>query len=74
MTKIGLGLLLGGNVIFVTENLSAEAVSELKTVVDSAGLGGRVLFWPAGVGPAGGCAGMRVATRLASMAAPGRIR
>lgn len=53
MTKIGLELLLGANVIFVTENLSAEAVSELKTAVDSAGLGSRVLFWPAGVIAAG---------------------
>jgi hypothetical protein len=46
MVKIGAELLTGENVILITENLSPEAVAELKAATELASLGDRVLFWP----------------------------
>jgi hypothetical protein len=46
IVKIGVDLLDGKNVIVITENLSAEAISELNSAIDSAGWGNRVLLWP----------------------------
>jgi hypothetical protein len=44
--KISVHLLGDGNVILITENLSAEVTKELKATLDSARLGDRVLIWP----------------------------
>ena len=46
MTRINRELQLGENIIVSTENLSAEATTELHGAVEDAGIGDRVLFWP----------------------------
>ncbi|MGH3601628.1 MAG: hypothetical protein ACRDQH_15360 [Pseudonocardiaceae bacterium] len=42
--KIGRKLLIDENVIIITDDLSAEGASDLKTAVDSVGLSDHVLF------------------------------